>query len=457
MNGWSCIILGVTGDLSHRKLLPALYHTIGTYDFSCDDVMICGAAYEEASFATIWDEVREHLDSVSDERIAWLKDVSWYHAIDFTSEDGFHAFAQKIAQQERKHGLPSKRMVYLAIPANFFCQVTGHLVEAGIVESGNQVHRIVYEKPFGWSLESAREINACIERHHLHEEQVYRVDHYLTKEFISNILLLRFTNRILDATWHRDHIKHIEITCKESIGIAGRGGYYDQYGAIRDMIQSHMLQTLALTAMECPDCAVGRGMEDEKVEVLRNTRFINGVRGQYVGYKDNPDVADDSTTETAAMLELRVDTPRWRDVPWYMFTGKSLDEKITEIRVVYQPSQHTLFCQPVTCDPDVLTIRIAPETGFVLEMNSKRPNSVRDVMPVTLDFCHSCQYAPYTTQAYEALLQSVFAGEQSISVTAHEIEAQWKLAEQALHADLPLYRYDQGSTGDQLRDIIMKG
>lgn len=454
MRGWTCIILGVTGDLSHRKLLPALYHVVGACDCTSDDIMICGAAYEETQFNDIWDSVASSLDDVSQERISWLKEQSWYQSLDFSSREGFEQFADEIAKQESQRGLPGRRMVYLAVPADMFCRITAHLVESGIVQSGSDVHRIVYEKPFGRDLESAQQINACINDHNLTTKQIYRVDHYLTKEFINNIVLLRFTNQLFEATWHADHIQRVEIICKEEITIAGRGQYYDRYGAIRDMLQSHMLQMLALTAMERPGMAVGSGMEGEKNHVLSHTEFVNGIRGQYDGYHTEPQVASDSTTETAVVAQFRVNTPRWEGVPWYMFTGKALDEKRTEIRIIYKSSVHNLFRKQQVCDADELVIQIAPQSGFVLQVNSKKPNSMREIMPVTLDFCHSCQYGPYTIEAYEALLMSVFAGEQSISVGQDEIETQWKLAEQTLQADMPLRTYKRGASGDQLRDAI---
>ncbi len=454
MHGWTCIILGVTGDLSRRKLLPALYHTIDEYDIAPDNTMICGAAYENTSFAHVWDTVAESIESLSRDRVAWLKKQSWYRSIDFSSQDGFHAFAQEIAQQEQERGLPGKRMVYLAVPADMFCQLTAYIVESGIVQAQEQVHRIVYEKPFGWDLASAKEINACINEHNLAQTQVYRVDHYLTKEFINNITLLRFTNRLFACTWNADHIQRVEIYCKEKIGIAGRGAYYDRYGAIRDMLQSHMLQMLALTAMDRPNMAVDRDMEYKKAHILANTQFINGIRGQYRGYLDEPDVANDSQTETAVAAQWRIHTPRWEGVPFYMLTGKALDEKLTQIRIVYTAETHALFASSTVCEPNELIIRIAPQSGFILQVNSKQPNRMRETMPVTLDFCHSCQFAPYTTQAYEALLMSVFSGEQSISVSQNEIEAQWKLAEEVLSADVALQEYKNGADGTELLDAV---
>lgn len=451
MTGWTFIILGATGDLARRKLLPALYQLVDPHD---ERVMICGVAREQITFATIWDQMAQEMEDVSSPRLSRIKDISWYQRMDLNDREQYHDLMQQIKHEEEKRQLPGKRIVYCAVPSGLFCSITHSLITSGIIDSGNESHRIVYEKPFGKDLETAREINRCIADCGMQETQIYRVDHYLTKEFIHNIVLLRFTNRLFEQTWHQEHIQRVEIYAKETLDVDDRGAYYDQYGAIRDMVQSHMLQMLALTAMQRPDTAVGRGMEEEKKRVLKNTRFAAGVRGQYQGYTQEHDVAADSMTETAAALAWYVDTPEWHGVPFYMLTGKELDEKLTEIRIIYEPSKHALFDEHVVCDADMLVIRIAPKSGFVLHVNSKKPDHIRETMPVTLDFCHSCQFAPYTRQAYEALMLSVASGEQSISVSKQEVEQQWQLIEQARVNDMPLHTYERGASGQQLMQAL---
>jgi glucose-6-phosphate 1-dehydrogenase len=276
---------------------------------------------------------------------------------------------------------------------------------------------------------------------------VYRIDHYLTKEVVSNIAMIRFTNCVLEPLWSNRYIDHVQIILSESVGIENRGGYYDAYGALRDVVQNHMLELLALICMESPEKLTGDYIRMERVKVLKKLQFLDGILGQYEGYEQEPQVKSNSTTDTYAVLKLAVNTPRWSGVPFYLKTGKYLHKKETIIHIKFK-QVNCLLLQGCPTDSNWLTIQIDPEATFVLTLNVKKPNSM-EIVPVGMEFCHSCIFGLQTPQAYEVLFEEIIRGEQSVSVRFDEIEYAWKLIDAVEDKKLPLFKYAKGSTGPQ--------
>ena len=316
---------------------------------------------------------------------------------------------------EKKHALSGNRLAYLAAAAHFFCPITQHLGESGIVQrlhgDGNQWHRIIYEKPFGKNLESAHEINACIAQW-FKESQIYRVDHYLTKEVVSNIALLRFTNCVFEPLWNNRYIDQVQIILSETRGIENRGGYYDQYGALRDVVQNHMLELLALIAMEAPEKLTGDHIRNARTQVMEKISVVDGMLGQYESYTQEQQVAIDSKTETFVALHLRVNNPRWTGVPFYLKTGKSLDKYEVVIHLKFKQVD-CLLTKNCPSESNWLTIKIAPDAIFLLNLNAKKPGRTDELMTVAMEFCHSCMFGEVTPDAYEVLIEEVFVGEQA--------------------------------------------
>ena len=449
MNNVTIILFGATGDLSKRKIIPALYRFVEHKKL--DKFTIVGAAFDEVTSDQMIDAAQPFIEK-GDEKI-WdvLRSNSFYKRINFTDSHDYQALNTFVEECERKQQASnSHRLFYLATSASFFCPITHNCVQAGLlqcIESNAAIwHRIVYEKPFGHDLQSAREINECIKAT-INESQVYRIDHYLTKEVVSNIAMIRFTNCVLEPLWSNRYIDQVQIILSESGGIEGRGLYYDSAGALRDVVQNHMLEMLALVCMESPEKLTGDYIRAERVKVLEKVRFIDGILGQYDGYLSEKSVNENSRTDTYASLKLAVDTPRWAGVPFYFKTGKRLDKKETVINIKFKQVD-CLLMRGCPTDSNWLTLQIAPEAIFSLTLNAKVVGSTDQVAPVSMEFCHSCLYVQ-TPEAYEILLEEVMRGEQSISVRFDEIEYAWKIIDAIESHQLPVYSYAQGSTGPQ--------
>jgi glucose-6-phosphate 1-dehydrogenase len=317
------------------------------------------------------------------------------------------------------------------------------------------MHRMVYEKPFGRDLASAHEINDCIYGS-LHESQVYRIDHYLTKEIVSNIAMIRFSNIVFEPLWNNNFVESVEIVLSEEVGVEGRGAYYDRYGALRDVVQNHALELVALIAMEAPDNLVGDAVRERRATVLKDVRVVDGLLGQYDGYQQEVGVAKNSTTETFAALVLNVNNERWAGVPFYIITGKRLAKKETKIVVRFK-NVDCLLTKGCPMESNHLTIQIAPTASFTLSLNAKKIGSVDELEPIKMDYCHSCQFGSAQPEDYGAVFAQVMAGETAISVRFDEIESAWRVIDTAYAQNFPLYRYQQGSTGpDDCRALAQK-
>lgn len=453
-NECAFIILGATGDLAKRKLLPAIYNIIAR-DTSKKFVII-GAAIEDTSIGSILESSKEFIEGDCN-RETWdlITKNSYYHQLNFNQLNDFKSLNVLIQSIEKKHELSGNRLIYLATASTFFCSITQSLAQSGIVtkkeHNEKPWHRIVYEKPFGHDLASAQSINECISTY-VDENQAYRIDHYLTKELVSNIALIRFTNCVFEPLWNNRYIDNVQIILSETVGVENRGGYYDSYGALSDVVQNHMLELMALIGMEAPEKLTGDYIRDQRAQVLKKIRVVDVVAGQYEGYRQEKLVAPDSNTETFAALYLMIDNPRWAGVPFYLKTGKALDKKETVIHIKFKQVD-CLLAKNCPTDSNYLTIRVAPEESFMLTLNAKKPGLTQEIMPISMDYRHS---NVTVDSAYEVLLEEIIKGERSVSVRCDEIESAWKIIDVIKQKEVKVQLYEQGSNGPKIANEFAK-
>jgi len=450
------VLLGATGDLARRKLIPALYRGLLARE-STQRVVVLGAGRSDWNDDDLRDAFRTslHEAGLADDAVeAWCDQCIAYQRV---GDDGaLDPVFERAAELERERGLPGHRVYYLAVPPSVF--------EASLREIGEheQQHprdgstRVVIEKPFGHDLDSARALNRLVHTY-FDERQVYRIDHYLGKETVQNLLVFRFANPVFEAVWNRHHVERVEITVAEELGVEGRAGYYDTTGALRDMVQNHLTQLLALTAMEPPPRFDADAVRLEKLKVLRAVAGIDPERvvlgryaaaGGHEGYLDHEDVPSDSTTETFAALRLTVDNWRWQGVPFLLRTGKRMPEKLTEIAVYFRVPPVRLFGGPDRCaiSRNVLRLRLQPDERFQLGFEVKRPGDGFDLSSQTLTFDYARAFGE-PPAAYETLLVDIVEGDQTLFVHADETEAAWALYQPLLDAALPVHDYPSGSWG----------
>ncbi len=446
MNNATFIIFGATGDLARRKLFTAIHKLIE--DNKLDNFAIIGCALEDTSVENILSSSKSFISHFDQNIWDKMHERMSYYQSDVTDGNSYKGLAQLVTDIEQKYNLKN-RLIYCATAADFFSNITHHLADNNILVHADKLedrwHRIVYEKPFGKNKQHAHEINICIQKN-LSESQVFRIDHYLTKEVVTNIALVRFTNIVLEPLWRNNYIDQVHIILSEDFGIAGRGWYYDQYGAIRDVVQNHALELLALVAMEQPEHLSGEHIRNERARVLKKVEFIDGIRGQYDSYQQEGGVKKDSDTETFACLKFAIDNDRWRGVPFIVKAGKNLSKKETVIHIKFKQIR-CLLTEGCPTESNWLTIQIDPEAILLLTLNAKKPGQSIEMVPVGMEFCHSCLFGPRTPEAYEVLFEEILRGEQSISVRSDEIEYAWDVIEQIDLAQLPLYAYQEKSNG----------
>ena len=435
------VIFGATGDLARRKLLPAL-GALDARGALPRPFVVLGIARDpypdDAAFRDI-------------ARTALRIDASQIHyqAIGAGTPDDFARIAADIETIEREQGLPGNRVFYLALPPQAFAGTVEHLASAGLNRSRGYT-RLVIEKPFGRDLESARALNALLHRH-FDETQIYRIDHYLGKETVRNLMVFRFANPIFETQWNRDRIQSIEISVAEAASVGTRAAYYEQAGAVRDMVQNHLMQLLCHVAMEPPASFDADAVRDEKIKVLRSMRRIGpdaAVLGQYEGYRSEPGVKPGSTTDTYAGVTAHIDNWRWHGVPFHLRTGKALAKRSTRIVVNFRPAPVRLFQRIPGCEvgPDRLVISIQPEEGFALTFAVKEPGEAICVREQKLDFTYAEAFGPLE-EAYETLLLDVLQGDQTLFVRADWVERSWYLFQPLLDAPPEPSTYAPGSWG----------
>jgi len=447
-DGVTFVILGATGDLTKRKLIPAIYHLVKNGKIG--KFAIVGAARSNIQIKKILSESEKFIKNL--DKKAWKKVIyfSYYHRVDFYQQEDYRQLKKFVEEIEKKHKLSGNRLFYLATMPQHFEIMTFNLAKIGLVKTKGWA-RCAYEKPFGEDLKSAKKINKSILKI-FNESQIYRIDHYLGKELVGNISLVRFTNRILEPLWKNKHIESVQIILDEDMGVGNRGPYYDKYGAIKDVVQNHMMQLLALTAMEAPKKLVGEYIRNEKAKLLSKVKIKDLILGQYEDYKKEKGVSKKSKTETFAALKLEINNQRWKGVPFFLKTGKNLDKKQTLIIIKFKKVD-CLLAKTCEFDSNYIIIRIQPDEGISFEINQKIPEK-NEVIPIKVDFCHSCLFGPNTPRGYENLLEDIMKGDQSIFVRKDEIENSWRIIDEIKKRKV--YSYKKGSKGPEQLNIFNK-
>ena len=463
-----CCIFGGTGDLSRRKILPALHRLYSTD--AADNVYVLAVTrsgeLDDEAFRSIGREALAAAGVAEDEAGRWSDARLFYQPIgDGTAKD-FEALAARITAIESRHQLPGNRLFYLALPPAGFAPTISGLTAAGLSRAPGFC-RLVVEKPFGRDLDSARELNRVIHEG-WDEPQVYRIDHYLGKETVQNLLVFRFANAMFESLWNRDHVTSVQVTVAEELGVESRAGYYDSAGALRDMIQNHLTQLLSLVAMDPPAVMAADAIRAEKVKALRSIRPIapeSVVRGQYAagtaedarlaGYLEEPGVKAGSTTETFVALRVEVDSWRWQGVPFLLRTGKRMPKRVTEIVVNFREPPVALFTPYDAChlQSDTLVMRLQPDEGFALYFDVKTPGPSFRLARQPLHFDYAEAFGPLP-EAYETLLLDVLEGDQTLFVHADEVEASWALYTPLLDGASRPAPYAAGSWGPPEADEL---
>jgi glucose-6-phosphate 1-dehydrogenase len=448
----SIVIFGASGDLTARKLIPAIYHLFKEKQMPAT-FRVIGFARREKTDASWRQELRTALDQFSrtkpvDDKVwAAFAENIFYCQGDLT-EDAAYA---KLGTQLASFGNPDLRdnlLFYFAISPSQFGEVVEQVQRSGLLKKdGPGWQRLVVEKPFGHDLASAQKLNQELTRY-ANESQVFRIDHYLGKETVQNILMFRFSNSIFEHLWNRESVDSIQLTVSEKIGVGERGGYYEEAGALRDMVQNHMLQVLSLIAMEPPVSLEAESVRDEKVKLLKSIRPLTPedvakqiVRGQYFagqvgdqmrpGYRQETKVRHDSNVETYVALKLQIDNWRWSGVPFYLRTGKNLPQSASEVRIQFRPTPNVLFAAQCGShlDANALTLRLQPNEGISLHFNGKIPGTTIGVRPVRMHFSYDAEFGAYTPEAYERLLLEAIVGDATLFIRRDEVETAWKIAD----------------------------
>jgi glucose-6-phosphate 1-dehydrogenase len=462
------VIFGVTGDLTHRKLVPALY-TLGAQNELPPQFALIGTSTSVGSADALRADLRA--STVKFSRTQPLVEEVWRTLADrvesvqgdFNSPAAYTDLRAMLAQVESRHGTKGNRLFYMATPPAVFPVILRHLKDAGLLHPPGRPpwSRVVMEKPFGRDLPSARELNRLIGEV-LDESQIYRIDHYLGKETVQNILVFRFGNSIFEPIWNRKYVDHVQITAAEEIGVERRGKFYDQTGVLRDMVQSHLMQVLALCSMEPPSSFRPDDVRDEKTQLFRSLRAINPAQvswGQYAGYREEEGVARDSRTPSYVAMKVLIDNWRWQGVPFYLRAGKGLTRRTTEVSVFFQAIPFCLFGREEVCqliEPNVLTLRIQPDEGIALRFATKVPGDDLSVGTVTMDFSYAGSFKRPPGEAYERLLLDAMRGDATLFARRDADEKCWEFIQPLLETPGVPNSYERGSAGPKEADDLIR-
>jgi glucose-6-phosphate 1-dehydrogenase len=444
------VIFGATGDLTKRKLIPALLN-LAQEEVLTRQFAIIGFAANDLTTETFRKNLGDELPHFAHDPIdlkmwEWLSQRIYYVKGDFQDPEAYKRLQQQISEVEKVHNTGGNKFFYLAVAPRFFAPIVQQLGNAGLVKEENgKWARVIIEKPFGHDLESARLLNAELKKV-LSEKQIYRIDHYLGKETVQNVMVFRFTNNIIEPLWNRNYVDHVQITASETVGVEHRGGFYETAGALRDMVPNHLFQLMTMTAMEPPISFDADEVRNKQAEVLHAIQplapedvLTNMVRGQYgegyidgqyvVGYRQEPDVSPTSNTETFVAMKLQIDNWRWAGVPFYLRTGKRLAKRATEIVIQFRRTPFVLFRNTAVknLETNRLVIHIQPEEGISLSFGAKVPGSVMRLGLVNMDFDYKSYFGAEHGTGYERLLRDCMAGDATLFQRADMVEAGWSV------------------------------
>ncbi len=466
------VIFGASGDLTKRKLIPALFDLACVGCLSSQPFEVLGVARTQMTTEEFRQQMKESTANskdarkFSDEKWAQFEQRLHYIAGDLNDANFYQELGKKLDAM-REGGASANHLFYMSIAASLAMPAVKHLGEAGLAKNERGFARIILEKPFGRDVDSARELNRTV-LEVFDEKDIYRIDHYLGKETVQNILVFRFANAIFEPVWNRNYVDYVEITASEMLGVEGRGAFYEETGALRDMMANHLLQLTTLTAMEPPVAFDANSVREQKVQVLRSIRPMsldevaeNTVRGQYgpgvvdgksvIGYREEPGVSPTSTTETFAAVKFSIDNWRWAGVPFYVRTGKRLAQPLTDIRVHFKRTPQALFSRAKyeEIDPNVITIRIQPNEGISMAIGAKLPGTQMKTIGVQMDFSYREAFGQNTPVAYETLLLDAMRGDATLFTRGDEVEAEWKIITPIEDAwqELPAPRFPNYSAG----------
>ncbi len=480
------VIFGATGDLTARKLAPALYN-LGKDGLLPANFACVGFARREKTHEQFRDELKSAVNDFS--RVKPIDDSFWksfqeqifYHRSEFDEDAGYAALATFLQQLDNRHATKGNRIFYLSVQPKYFPIIVEKLAKHGMISDPHKTSpwtRVIIEKPFGHdapsALELQKQISACLD-----ESQTYRIDHYLGKETVQNLLVFRFANSIFESLWNYKHVDQVQITVAEDIGIGTRGHFFEEEGLLRDIVQNHMMQLLSLVAMEPPVSLSGDAIRDEKVKVLQSIRPFTAadfehtiVRGQYgpgyingeavAGYRQEKDVNPHSAVETYLSLRLFIDNWRWAGVPFYLRGGKRLPKKGTEIAIIFKDAPGVLFQQNGhKHDPNVLAMRIQPDEGIAMKINCKVPGPSSPIQPVKMDFRYGSYFGESPPEAYERLIWDCIIGDSTLFARSDEVEQSWAIFTPLLdywakHPPKDFPNYPSGSWGPKQADEMIQ-
>ena len=475
------VIFGATGDLTRRKLVPSLMG-LAQDGLLPPGFAVVGFARREKTDTEFRDDlvpgVQQFARDQGEQAFAQLKDGVYYHTADFSDPEGYKSLALRLDEIDRLRGTQGNRIFYLATPPSAYSTILQQLSANGLSQEKNgRFARVIVEKPFGHDLVSARALNDQVSAA-FRERQVFRIDHYLGKETVQNILVMRFANGIFEPLWNERYIDHVQITVAESIGVEGRGGYFEEAGIIRDMIQNHLLQVLTLVAMEPPSSLSADAVRDEKVKVLRAIHSLsldevrrNTVRGQYTrafaagkevpGYREEDGVLKDSQTETFAAVKLHIENWRWGGTPFFLRSGKRLPRRVTEVAIHFKRPPHRLFNSAGLehLDSNILLIRIQPDEGISMRFGSKVPGPDYKIRDVRMDFRYGTTFGGSSADSYERLLLDAMVGDSTLFARRDEVEEAWRIVDSITSnwqtgAVTPL-PYEAGSWGPEAAETLL--
>ncbi|HSX38327.1 MAG TPA: glucose-6-phosphate dehydrogenase [Chlamydiales bacterium] len=480
------VIFGATGDLTGRRLAPALYN-LGREGLLPPNFALVGFARKEKTHGEFRESLKQDISRFS--RVKPIDENFWnhfqehifYHQSEFDDDAGYASLNHFLQHLDNRYATRGNRIFYLSVQPKFFPIIIAHLHQAGLIYDVHQTldpfSRVIIEKPFGHDSESAQELQQEVSKH-LDESQTYRIDHYLGKETVQNLLVFRFANSIFESLWNYRHVDHVQITVAEDIGIGTRGHFFEEEGLLRDIVQNHMMQLLSLVAMEPPVSLSAGAIRDEKVKVLQSIRpfksddFENEtIRGQYdagfingkeaIAYRSEKDVSPQSAVETFVALRLFIDNWRWAGVPFYLRGGKRLPKRVTEIAIIFKNAPGVLFQQnEQRTDQNVLAIRIQPDEGIAMKINCKVPGPSSPIQPVKMDFRYGSYFGLAPPEAYERLIWDCILGDSTLFARADEVEQSWKIFTPLLNywAEEPpesFPNYPAGSWGPNVADEMI--